>query len=494
MRGENVNRRLLEIVRIGGYLIVGGALLGFSAGMYFLFNRSLFTFLVRIGQFEVTSYFLSVFMPSFIILIIIGYLFATTLAFRTAELSRIAPLCGFSLLCIVLSALSILYFVSLIGGFLVLTALMRVYAKPTFTMLSKREAFFMLETGALFLSCFSATFLTMWLVSNVFQTYSIGFIGTYSPIALLMVGVLSLLIFFGIPLWGSRGTNAGFSGVFGLIMTIVSYWFVIQNHYSLSNATIYVGMFMMLTGFFSALIGSLAYVWLVFMEPSERQFVAPALLSEGKYCPYCGKPRKTAVQNLCSNCGRSLMWAPFAPFCSSCGFVVPANVQACPHCGENLQSKRALYQEIYAEEDLIADRLMTESAKEKSWIIRSLLKASWPVTRVLKVVYWFFEALARRMSLSMKKAVLIVILTYLIGFISFISYARVEATEWLHARVLLLNYGYPLEWLQLKYDPYPEPYVIDVAVGWIPLALDLALYFFISMAIVYGAAKLKLKR
>jgi len=491
---EKAIGRVSEIVKIGGYLVTGGALAGFSVGIYLLFNRPLFSFLIRIGQFEVMGYFLAVFMPSFIVLIIIGYLFATTFGLKRFDLSNVVPLCILSLLCLVLSALSVFYFISFLGGFLTLTAILKAYTKPTFKTLSKGAAFFLVEIGAMFVASFSALFLLMWFISNFFETYAMGFLVSYSPYALLLVAALSFLMFFAIPAWGSRGTNSGFCGALGLLMTILSYLFVVQNLYVFFNASAYIGMFMLVAGFAFALVGSLMYVRLFFSEAAAPTTVpASSLLYDGKYCPNCGKPRVTAIQSLCSHCGRSLMWTPYTPFCSSCGRLVPSQAQTCPHCREDIRNKRIYFELKYAEEQVIAKKLMTESMKKKSWIMKGVLKMLQMLQTVgkpaLQSVNRFFQAVNERLSLTFRETVFIVILTYLLGFLSFVGYVRVETSKIVTYDAFVFNYGFPLAWLQVT--TLGIAYVYDIAVLWIPLVFDILLYFLASLALVYGVARLR---
>jgi len=489
---EKTVGRLSKTLRISGYLVAGGALMGFSIGVYLLFNRALFSFFVGILSFEVMSYFLTVFIPSFAILIVIGYLFATTLGLKSDELSNVVPLCILSLLCMALSALSVFYLISFFGGLLTLTALTKAYTKPTFNTLSKREAFFMVEIGAMFVASFSSLFLLMWLV---FQTYAMGSYVSYSPFALIVVGAISFLSFFVIPLWGSRGTNAGFCGAFGLVMSILSYLFVVQNQYVLFNTPAFIGMFMLVLGFVLAVVGELLYVRLFFSEPAVATTVLTStLLFHGRYCPYCGKPRVTTLQNLCSYCGRSLMWTPYAPFCSSCGLLVPTNAQKCPHCREDIREKRVYFHSMDAREEAIADKLMTKPRKKESWIMKGQPKMArmlQTVEQAVGSIYSLLNAVIERLSLTLRQAVIIIILTYLFGFLSFIGYVRVEPSQQITVDIIVLNYGFPLEWLQVKVNPFPIPHVFDVGVAWASLGVNVVLYFFMSFALVYGVSRLR---
>jgi hypothetical protein len=488
---EKTLGRPSEIVRIGGYLVAAGALVGFSLGVYLLFNRDLFSFLIRIAPFEILSYFLGVFIPSFVVLIVIGYLFATTSGLKNADLSNVLPLCVLSLLCMVLSALSVFYFISFLGGFLTLMVSMKAYARPSFRTLSNREAFFMVEMGALFVAASSVLFFSVWLLSNVFSTYPLGFYVSYSPIALLFVGFLSFFMFFVIPLWGSRGTNAGLSGALGLAMSVLSYLFAVQNQYAFFSATAYVGMFMLIIGFVLALGGELLFVRLFFSEPLTPAILTSSILQQGVFCPYCGKPRVTASQSLCSHCGRSLTWTPYAPFCSSCGRLVPANAETCPHCREDIRSKRIYFQLKDETEQVIATKVVAESTKKKSWLAKGLLK-TWQTLRTIVQTFLsvtrFFNRLIERLSLTLKEAIFIVVLAYLFGFIAFIVYKRVEIPPITPGQYLFYYYGFPLEWLQVKTMVSPA-FVYGVEVEWISLILDVILYFSLSFALVYGVAR-----
>lgn len=487
--------RLTELIKISGYLIASGAFIGFSAGIYLLFNREEFSFFVGISTYEATSYFLAVFIPSFVILIIIGYLFATTFGLKRANLLTVAPLCFLSIVGMVLSALSVFYLFSFLGGLLALTALIRAYTKPLFKRLYKTEAFFLVETGAMFVASFSILFLLMWLVSNFFATYGMGLYVSYSPYALTLVAVFSFLMFFTIPLWGSKGTSVGTCAGLGLTLTILAYVFVVQNQYVFVNVSAYIGVLMLVVGFALALVGNLTYVKLFVSEPVELSIIPDGeILHQGEYCPYCGKPRVTAVQNLCTFCGRSLMWTPYAPFCSSCGRLVPSNAQICSHCHDDIRTKRIYFNLREAREQEIAHKVVVESSKRKSWITKGFMR----ISRTLRETgrfFWgnngLFGVIQRRLSLTLKEVVFIVILTYLFVFFSFVGYVKVVPTKAGTRDLFILNYGLPLGWLQVSWFRRPLPYVHDVNVLWIPLIFDVTLYFIASLGLVYGVARLR---
>jgi len=385
---ESTTRKMSKIVNIGGYLVAGGAFFGFSLGAYLLYDRALFSSLNRISQLEAMGYFLGVFIPSFAVLVTVGYMFATTSSLKEVTLSKSGLLSVFSLLSMVLSALSVFYFVSFVGSFLASMALVKIHMKPTFKILSRREASFLVEMGAIFVASFSVLFLLMWLISNFFTTYGLGFTLDYSPLALLLVTFLSLLMFFTIPLLDSRTTNAGLCGVCGLVMAVLSYLFILQNEYVFFNAAAYIGVLMLFVGSLSVLIGNLVYIAVFFFERQDRAWrkllfseLAEGdvgrgflLLQRGRYCHYCGKLRSDAFQSWCSHCGRSLMWSPHAPFCSSCGRLVPSNVRKCPHCQEDFGNKRVYFDLREAQERKVAGKLAAGSMKGKSWTVNELVK------------------------------------------------------------------------------------------------------------------------
>lgn len=351
-------------------MVAGGALIGFSLGTFLLFNRAAFSVLVRISQFEATSYFMGVFMPTFIILIIIGYIFATAIGLKSSSLSALAPLYMLSLLCIALSALSVFYLISLAGGFLTLSAQLRVYTKPSFKSLSKKEAFFLLELGAIFVASFSTLFLLNWLISNFYQTYALGLYKSYSPYAFILIGALSLIAFFLTPLLSAKGGNIGVCATSSFVMSLFSILAAIQSQHVLLTASAYSAIFILIVGIASATVGDLIYARLLFSKltiPTTANLTS-TLLYEGKHCPYCGKPRFATFQTWCPHCGRNLMWTPSAPYCPSCGRVLPADARNCPHCLEDIEKKRVYFQQKEAKEQAIADKLLSESRKKSQSI------------------------------------------------------------------------------------------------------------------------------
>lgn len=345
---------------------------------------------------------------------IIGYLFATTLGFEKAGLSNFMRLCLLSLLCLVLSAFSVFYLISFLGGFLALTALVIGFTRPEFKTLSKGEAFFLAEVGSMLVASFSSIFILMWVVSSFFQTYAFGSYGSFSPYALLGVEVLSFLMFFAIPFMDVRGINVGLSGAFGLLLSSLSFVSALQNRYALLNPTAYLGIFMLVLGYVLVLVGDLMCLRVFLKElqtPSITLVSSP--LEQGKYCPYCGKPREIASQVFCYHCRRSLLWAPNAPFCTSCGQLVPTSAQMCPHCQDNIRDKGVYFHTKDLREQKIADRLVAKSMKRRPWMIRGLSKMS----RALKPGVDVFPSV--RLPLDLMDAVFIVVAACVFSFLFF---------------------------------------------------------------------------
>jgi len=505
MEEENIGR-LTKIVKIGGYMVGAGALVGFSVGIYMLFDRALFSYFIQVAQFEVLSFFLSVFMPSFIMLIVIAYLLVATFGMKQINLTSMTSLCVLSALSMVLSALSIFYFISFLGGLLTLAVSIRAYAKPSFNSSSSGLAFFLVEFGAMFVGSSSILFLLMWGVSNFFGTYAMGFLGSYSPIALLLVVALSFVAFFVVPFWVGPGTKPGSSATLGLLILFLSYLFAIQSRYILFNASAYIGMSLLVAGFALALIGNMMYLRL-FFSVHEPTVVPTMTLLQGRYCPYCGNARVASSQDSCLKCGRSLMWSPNAPFCSSCGKLVPTNTQVCTHCQEDIGSKMMYYNLTEAKEHLIADRSLTEYGLKRppvhsglmKWLLRMRLMLK-PFERMLLGAKKVFFVVIERLDLTLKETVFVFILTYVFGFLSFIGYVRVEPStlEIIPGRMtnfLVSKYGFPLAWFLVRHSfstiSLRVRGIYDVTILWPSLALDFMMYLLMSLALVYGVKRFR---
>ncbi len=468
---------------------MGGAIAGFSIGTYALYDRMLFSLLINISQYEATGFFLSVFMPSFVVVVALGYVFATTSRLKNVDLWRVAPLCILSLLCLSLSVLSVFNILSFIGGFLVLIAAIHAYTKPTFNALSRKEACFLVEVGTMVVASFSTLFLIMGFIPGLLQTYSTGLyqVSYHYLYALLIVEILSFLIFFTIPLLCSRGTNTWLCGTLGLVASIMSLVIVFRNQYYFFNASVYAGVFMMVVGTAMTFAGSAIYIMLFFSETVPPATLTPSFLYRGSYCPYCGERRETMVQTSCSNCKRSLMWRPDAPFCPSCGRLVAKEVPTCPHCQEDLWRRLVVFSLKDLEDQTVVRELLVSTKRKETWIVKGMLKVLRVIEKGLSGATKLVNVVLKRLGLTFKELVYISILTCLFTFVSFIGCVRAEPAEivgW-----FLLRYGFPLQWLEVTTtmsSTFPTTRIL-----WLMLGLDVTLYFLLSLALVYGATKLK---
>ncbi len=337
---REIEQKPLKILRTGGYVLLLGIFIGVTIGVYALFNPSLFLVLLNISRYEATLFFLGVYLPSFVIIVALGYVFATTSKLERLNLWRTATLCTLILLCLTLSALSILNFLSFLGGFLVLTAVIFAYTKPTFKVLWKREACFFVETGTILIASASMLFLLMWFISEFLRTYSPGMYGVSYSYAFvsLVIAVLSLLTFIVTPLLCLHGANILSCGIISLTISILSFVTVIQNRYVYFNLSTYQGFFLLGTGTILTFCGALIYIKLFLSEAMLSPTFGPSFHYQGNYCPYCGVRWTNSNKDFCSNCRRSLHWESKMSFCPYCGRLVPENTRNCPHCGEANES------------------------------------------------------------------------------------------------------------------------------------------------------------
>ena len=177
------------------------------------------------------------------------------------------------------------------------------------------------------------------------------------------------------------------------------------------------------------------------------------------------------------------MWTPYAPFCSSCGRLVPSNSSTCPHCEENIADKRNYFYLREAEEERLSKKSIKESRGRMLWAKKRLHRISQAI-----------RTLVRPLSnvLTLKEAVFIIILTSLLWFTSFIGYRRIDFQKpVIDYRIMLFNYGLPLEWLRIKYMLAPINFIYGVDILWIPLVLDIVFFFLASLGLVYGVTRLK---
>jgi MFS family permease len=331
---ENDEGGLVKIIGLGGSLVLLGSIVGSIIGVYAMINPSVFSRIVDISQFEVEGFFLSVNLPSFVVVVALGYIFATTLSLNSENAWRTPYLSILSLIALVLSALSIFNFISLIGSFLALISTILAHNRPTFKALSRREASFFVEIGSMLIASFSILFLLMWMVSQLFQTYlmRVWEFGALYPSSLLILATISFLMFFVTYLLGLYGTHTGACGALNLIMIIAISAIAIRSQYIYVNLSGYLGIFMLVAGIISTLFGTLIYINLFFSRIAPLEVPKQVFPYHGRYCAYCGTPISGLHENLCSRCGRKLTWKLGAPFCPYCGRVVQKDAHVCPHC------------------------------------------------------------------------------------------------------------------------------------------------------------------
>jgi len=326
-------------------------------------------------------------------------------------------------------------------------------------------------------------------LSGFLQTYVTSFQRSFLPYA-IVVGVVSFLAFLAAPMLnssGTSGTRVAACATLGFITFAMTYMLLLQNTAFL-NMSSYISAVIALTGLISALGGALIYVKEYFFPTVPVTDLTSLVLFEGRNCPYCGKPRETMAQTSCSSCGRSLMWTPYAPYCSSCGLLVPADTQTCPHCKEDFSSKRIYFHKQFEKDQALLDRVTTDLQRQKSWTVKVPLLILLGMRKTVRVVQRLGRALANlnaRLSLTLRDVVFIVILAYLLNFASFIAYVRVDITQ-VGVRITpRVNYGFPLEWLHTKMVGRPA------TVDWNALLFDMSLYLLLATLIVTAVVKLR---
>jgi len=466
LEAATIEKKVSKVIRVAGLLILAGASIGTALGVYALLNPWLFSVFIDIGHSEATPFFLGFYLPSFVIIVALGYVFATTQRLERLDLWLVAPLSVLGLLCIVLSALLPFNILAFIGGLLALTAVIFAHTKPAFNTLWKREACFLVEAGSLLVASSSSVFLLMWFVSQFMPTYSAGFAGIGSKYlyALLIMEALSFLTFFAISHFCLRGPHTGFCGMLGLVAGVTFSVIAIQSKYFFINASTHLGAFLVVTGIASTLFGALIYVKLFLSQAASSAVLMPSLLFRGKYCPYCGELWSDPARTVCSSCGHSLKWKPEVPFCPYCGRLVSKGVQTCPHCKEDVGSRPVYYS-------------LRKLQKREMWSIKRESK----MQRVL-------QAIDKYVPLTFKEFVYVVILTFALAFASFLGYIRAEPhPDPDYAGFLLVHYGFPFEWLQILTT---TEFAARATVSIVALALDLVVYFLVALFIYLGFSKL----
>jgi len=457
-------KKISRTIRISGLLVLAGASLGTTLGVYALLNPWLFSAFVDISQSEATPFFLGFYLPSFVIIVALGYVFATTQRVEKLDLWHVAPLSVLGVLCVVLSALSPFNILSFLGGFLALNAVIFAHTKPAFKTLWKREARFLVETGSLLVASSSSLFLLMWFISQFMSTYSPGFVGagTYYLYTLFVMETLSFLTFFAISSFCSRGVHSAFCGMLGLVAGVTFSVIAIQSQYFYINASAYMGAFLTGAGIAFTLFGALIYVKLFLSQAASSVVLMPSFLFRGKYCPNCGAPWTDQARTVCSSCGLSWKLRPEVPFCPYCGRLVVKGVQTCPHCREDVGSVPVYYS-------------LRKLEKKEIW---SVDKGS-TVKRALRTI-------SKYVPLTFREFVIVIILTFAFVFVSFVGYIKTEPHPYL-PDFLIVHYGFPFEWLQVL---FAVGYAGKPEVSLVALGLDFVFYFVLAFFVVLVFTKL----
>jgi len=468
---ENEHKSALKLVKTGGYFILFGIFIGVTMGVYSLFNPPLFSIFTNISNYEAVSFFLGMYLPSFIIILAIGYIFATTSNLEKFNLWRTATLCSLIILCLALSALSILNILSFLGGIIILAAIIFVHTKPTFKAFWRREACFFVEAGTILIASSSALFLLMFLISGFLQTYSAGVYEvsyTYPYLLFLMI-VLSLLVFLVTPFLCLHGSNVGLCGIIGLIVGVLSFMTIIRNQFVLFNQSVWQGIFLWGMGIILVFIGALTNFKLFFTE-IESPTLESSYLYKGNFCPYCGEYWVDADKVICSTCGRNLFGKLEKSFCPHCGHLVIQDVKNCPHCGEYVASLPVYISPRKIEEEKLFKEIRKPGKLQKT--LDSLLE--------------YINAIIDRIGLSFKEFIYMNILIFLLVFLAFFVYVKTEliiGTPW----YIVFHYGFPLEWLEVK-AYFPTKTSIRIVMP--AIILNFILCVLSAFVIVYGFKKL----
>jgi hypothetical protein len=466
---EDWARDALKVMRVGGYALLAGILIGISFGVYALFNPHFFLAFFNISKYEATSLFLGMYLPSLVVIVGVGYMFATKSRLGSLSMRRTGVLCALVVLCLTLASLSIFNALAVFGGILALAAVVHAQTQPSFKVLWKREACFLVEIGSMLIVSASTFFLLMLALSKTLQTYSAGvYQVSYSyPYVLLGIAVLSSLTFVVTPLIGLRGSRTGVCGVLAFAVGVASFVAATQNDYVYSNPSVYQGFFLLGVGVAMTFAGALTYVKLSLSGELLPSPLNSSFVYKGGHCPHCGASWEDPNQHICSNCRQSLYSEQVISFCPHCGRLVQQDAKKCPHCGEDVTT--------------LPVHVSVKTSKGKG----------------------LFSRILDSLGLSLKEFVLILILLVLFNFVSYLGYVRTEATN--QGLTIISHYGVPLEWLQMISIGTSTParsgrgtiiqYGLEgVGVAWAPLILDLTLYFLLAFAIVYGIARLRSKK
>ena len=467
---ENKPRDISRIMRIGGYVLLVGILVGITLGVYSLFNPRFFIVFLNISEYEAPSFFLGMYLPGLVVIVGVGYVFASISKLSVLDTRRAAVLCTLVVLCLTFASLSVFNILAVAGGVIALVSVVLAQTQPSFKVLWKREASFFVEIGSMLILSASTLFLFMLIISRFLRTYSAGVysVGANYPYVLMAIAAVSFLTFAVTPFLGLKGSKTGLIAILALVSSASSSIAAIQNEYVYSNPAIYQGLLLLGIGVTMAFIGGVAYLKLSLSGELLNTPLGPSFTYKGRHCPYCGVPWKDAGQHVCPNCSQNLYSEQPRSFCPYCGRLIHAFASSCPHCGEDVSS--------------LPIHISLKPLRETKGLFGRILES---------------------LDLSSKQFIAIVILIILFNFMSYIGYVRIA----LPVMVMVgsrstRNYGVPLEWLQIievwgsRQSSTPGLYVWfssfeRVAVNYATLILDLAIYFLLAFTIVCGASKLR---
>ncbi len=461
-----------RLMRIGGYVLLFGILIGITLGVYALFNPRFFLIFLNISEYEAPSFFLAVYLPSLVLIVGVGYVFATKSELKNLSNRRAAVLCMLVIVCLTFASFSIFNALAVVGGVIALAAVILSQTQPSFKVLWKREASFLVETGSMLVVSASMLFLLMLVISRFLRTYSAGVyaVSNSYPYVLLVIAALSLLTFAVTPFVGLHGSKTGLIGIVAFGTSVSSFVAAIQNEYVLSNLAMYQGLSLLGVGTAMTLAGALVYFKLSLSGEISSQSLKPTFTYKGRHCPHCGSSWGDPSQRVCLNCSQNLYSEQSISFCPHCGRLNQQEAKNCPHCGEDVTS--------------LPVHISLKSSKQRR----------------------LFSRILDSLELSLKQFIMILILLILFNFTAYLSYVRVESDLPVQAGSKTIRYyGVPLEWFQLVLvwakAPSPQPGVtrlystfMALGVNWATLILDLTLYFLLAFAIVYGVGRLRSRK
>ena len=466
---EGMSHDSSRLMRIGGYVLLFGILIGITLGVYALFNPRFFLIFLNMSEYEAPSFFLAVYLPSLVLIVGVGYVFATKSELNNLSNRRAAVLCMLVIVCLTFASFSIFNALAVVGGVIALAAVILAQTQPSFKVLWKREASFLVETGSMLVVSASMVFLLMLVISRFLRTYSAGVyvVSNSYPYVLLVIAVLSFLTFAVTPFVGLHGSKTGLIGIIAFGTSVSSFVAAIQNEYVFSNLAMYQGLSLLGVGTAMTLAGALVYFRLSLSGEISSQSLKPAFTYKGRHCPHCGSSWGDPSQHVCPDCSQNLYSEQSISFCPHCGRLVHQVARNCPHCGEDVAS--------------LPVHISLKSSKRKR----------------------LFSRILDSFDLSMKEFIFVLVLLVLFNFLAYISYVRVESpTVVVAGSRIQINYGIPLEWLQFiqvwnrraaRVPGQTEFFTTmeGVEVNWATLTLDLTMYLLLAFAIVYGITKLR---